>query len=128
MSTTVEKNFKADLAMLKKINKELEAVKQLLELHGQMTDDNKPAILAQMIRIARSAPSAETVISDWQVEWFIDQAYNNTLSDKSSGSFRTALGDIDNIAASLLDEDHERYEEHYKLLEQSYEKIIAPIF
>lgn len=124
----VRQNFKADLAMLKKINKELDAIKQLLDLQRAMTDDNKNAILAQMIHIVRSAPSAETLVSDWQVEWFIVQAYNNTLSDKSSGSFRTALGDIDNIAASLLDEDHERYEEHYKLLEQQYEKIIAPIF
>lgn len=124
----VKQNFKEDIKVLQTINKEMSVVRQLLELHSQMTDKNKPKILAQMIEMARTAPSAERNPFEWQVEWMIDQAYNNDLPNQSSGSWRTALCDIDSIAQSILDDEHERYEDHYSMLETAYKKIIAPIF
>jgi hypothetical protein len=40
-------------------------------------------------------------------EWYCDQICNNELPENSSGSYITALGDIDGLASALQIEDNE---------------------
>lgn len=110
------------------IVKELNVVKQLLDLHRQITPENRPKILGQMIALMVDAPSYERTPFEWTVEWMIDQAYNNTLPNTSSGSWYSALSDIDNIASGILDgEDSDDYEEQYELLTKKYDEIVLGV-
>lgn len=124
---------KSDARILDSIKAEIKGAREMLELHALKLEED-PTILTKadkigrIIDIALDLPSAKQAAGrDMIIAWHVKNAYSNDLPDQSSGSYRTALGDIDGMATSLLDETHENFSKHYEYLEELYNIWIKPI-
>tara|TARA_R110002126_G_scaffold93089_2_gene220734 strand:+ start:9611 stop:9919 length:309 start_codon:yes stop_codon:yes gene_type:complete len=59
--------------------------------------------ISETLKVAQMSP----LFSDSCTEWICDQILNNELPENSSGSYITALGDIDNLICGLDIEENE---------------------
>jgi hypothetical protein len=70
--------------------------------------------IIELINLQKNSNFWDVCNQDALIEWFTDQVINNDLPEMSSGSFVTALGDIDNLIAGLDIEENEELCEYAK--------------
>lgn len=87
------------------IKTEVAIIKAQIEIvRSEVSNASK---LVQLINQQKLSKFWEVCDQESLINWFTNQLFNNDLQEMSSGSFVTALGDIDNLIAGLDIEDNE---------------------
>lgn len=111
---------------LANINLEIELIKREANLILTKNDNNKDEILAQLISI-RNESKLFGKPTESYLEWYSDQMGNN-LPHSSSGSFLTAVTDMDNFIYAIEGmDDTELSIEEYDMIESIFKNEIFTI-
>jgi len=87
-----------------------------------LTESNGAATISRLIEIRLKSSFAPVINWKAYIEWITNQVFENKLPENSSGSFFTAMTDIDNFISGLSLEDES--EELYNFATELFKKEI----